>query len=379
MRARTFLLYTALLSFIAPLPAAAQTAQPEGPVMVEDVFKNVQVLKGIPVGEFMDTMGFVSAALGLNCTACHVAESLQDWSRFADDVPRKQMARAMMVMVNGINRNNFGGRRVLTCWSCHRGVQVPEVTPSLAVQYTVAEEDPNAMEIVPSGPQEPTATQILDKYIQAVGSPQALARLTSFLAKGTLEGFDTYQTKVPFEMYAKAPNQRTVIWHKQIGDTTVVFDGRAGWVANVNLPVRLLPMAPGAELDGGQFDAALAFPGNVKTALSDWRVGFPPTTIEDKLVNIVQGTGAGKTRFKLYFEDETGLLVRQVRYAGTPIGMVPTQVDYSDYRDVAGVKLPHKIVITWTDGRSSIELNEIQPNVAIDSARFARPALAVMK
>ena len=132
-------------------------------------------------------------------------------------------------------------------------------------------------------------------------------------------------------------------------------------------------------MDGGKFDAALAFPGNVKTALSDWRVGFPPTTIEDKLVNIVQGTGAGKTRFKLYFEDETGLLVRQVRYAGTPIGMVPTQVDYLDYRDVAGVKLPHKIVITWTDGRSSIELSEIQPNVAIDPARFARPAPAVVK
>ena len=183
MRARTFLLQTALLSLIAPLATAAQTTQPERPVMVEDVFKNVQVLKGIPVGEFMDTMGFVSAALGLNCTACHVAESLQDWSRFADDVPRKQMARAMMVMVNGINRNNFGGRRVLTCWSCHRGVQVPEVTPSLAVQYTVAEEDPNAMEIVPSGPQEPTATQILDKYIRLSARPRRSRASRAFSQK----------------------------------------------------------------------------------------------------------------------------------------------------------------------------------------------------
>lgn len=347
--------------------------------MVEDVFKNVQVMKGIPVTEFMDTMGFVSAALGLNCTGCHVAESLSDWSKFADDVPRKRTARAMILMVNAINKNTFGGRRVLTCWSCHRGVEAPEVTPSLAVQYTIAEEDPNAMEIVPDGPQEPTAAQILDKYIQAVGTPQALARLTSFVAKGTLEGFDTYQMKVSFEMYAKAPNQRTLIWHAQNGDTTVVFNGRAGWVASVSLPVRLLPMAAGAESDGANLDAALSFPGNIRTALTDWKIGFPPTTIEDKLVNIVQGTGAGKTRFKLYFEDETGLLARQVRYADTPIGMVPTQVDYSDYRDVAGVKLPYKIVITWTDGRSTIELNEIQPNVAIDAARFAKPAPATVK
>ena len=378
MRTKEFFLQIALLSFIA-LPTAAQTPQPERPVMAEDVFKNVQVMKGIPVSEFMDTMGFVSAALGLNCTGCHVAESLSDWSKFADDVPRKRTARAMILMVNGINRNTFGGRRVLTCWSCHRGAQIPELIPSLAVQYTVAEEDPNAMEIVPDGPQEPTATQILDKYIQAVGTPQALARLTSFVAKGTLVGYDTYQTKVPFEMYAKAPNQRTVTWHAQNGDATVVFDGRAGWVANVSLPVRLLPMAAGAELDGGKLDAALSFPGNIKTALTDWKIGFPPTTIEDKLVNIVQGTGAGKTRFKLYFEDETGLLARQVRYADTPIGMVPTQVDYSDYRDVAGVRLPYKIVITWTDGRSTIELNEIHPNVAIDAARFAKPAPAAVK
>ena len=106
--------------------------------MVEDVFKNVQVMKAIPVGEFMDTMGFVSAALGLNCTGCHVPESLQDWSKFADDIPRKRTARAMIRMVDTINKTNFGGRRVLTCWSCHRGTQIPEVIPSLAAQYTIA-------------------------------------------------------------------------------------------------------------------------------------------------------------------------------------------------------------------------------------------------
>src|ERR1043165_6252834 len=99
------------------------------PVMVEDVFKNVQELKGIPVNQFMDTMGFFAAALGLNCTGCHVGEALQDWSKFADDVPRKIMARRMIRMVDTINKTQFGGALVLTCWSCHRGTQVPEVVP----------------------------------------------------------------------------------------------------------------------------------------------------------------------------------------------------------------------------------------------------------
>ena len=92
--AQTASVAVACLMVVAP--ALAQTALQEKPLMVEDVFKNVQVLKGIPVNQFMDTMGFFAAALGLNCTGCHVAESLQDWQKFADDVPRKRTARGIL-------------------------------------------------------------------------------------------------------------------------------------------------------------------------------------------------------------------------------------------------------------------------------------------
>ena len=103
------------------------------------------------------------------------------------------------------------------------------------------------------------------------------------------------------------------------------------------------------------------------------------TTIDDKEVNVIQGTGAGGSRFKLYFDRKTGLLVRQLRYADTPVGMVPTQVDYSDYREVAGVRMPFKMVVTWTDGQSNILFADVQPNIAIDATHFARPAPAVLK
>jgi photosynthetic reaction center cytochrome c subunit len=361
------------------MPAVAQTAPAEKQIMVEDIFKNVQVLKGIPVDEFMDTMGFFAASIGLNCTGCHVPQALQDWSRFADDVPRKRIARGMIRMVDSINKEKFGGRRMLTCWSCHRGTQAPELIPSLAAQYTVAPDDPNAIEMVPDAPKLPTAEQVLDKYIKAAGSAQSLAALTSWVAKGTIEGFDTYHVKVPVEIYAKAPAQSVMVLHTQIGNSSVVFNGTEGWFAALDRPLPLMPMTPGAEIDGARLDAMLAFPGSIKQALTDWKTGFPPTTIDDKLVNIIQGTGAAKTRVKLYFDDKSGLLTRQVRYSDTPIGMVPTQEDYTDYRDVAGVKLPYHIVITWTDGQHDILLNEIQPNVAIDPAQFAKPAPAVKK
>jgi photosynthetic reaction center cytochrome c subunit len=360
-------------------PAICQPAPQEKPQMAEEIFRNIQVMKGIPVNQFMDTMGFFSAALGLNCTGCHVAESLQNLDKFAEDIPRKRMARQMIRMVDGMNKANFGGRRALTCYTCHRGTQVPETIPSLVEQYNVPPEDANRIEIVLDGPTEPTADQILDKYIQALGGPERLTALTSFAATGTIEGYDTYHVKVPVEIYAKAPRQRTLISHAQNGDSVTVFDGRAGWVAAADRPSPLLPQLPGAELDAAKLDADLCFPGGIKQALSQWRVGFPVTAIDDQEVNVVQGIGAGKSRFKLYFNENTGLLVRQVRYSDTPVGIVPTQVDYSDYRDVAGVKMPFHIVITWTDGQSDIKLTDVKPNVAVDAAKFAKPAPAVVK
>ena len=355
---------------------AQQTAQK--PLMAEEVFKNVQILKGIPVNQFMETMGFFAASIGLNCVYCHVSQSLENWDRFADDVPRKRMARSMMLMVNELNKTKFGGRRAVTCYSCHRGAELPRVIPSLADQYGVPAEDPNLVEIVPDAPQGPTADQILDKYVQAAGGAQRLARLTSFIGKGTYEGYDTYHAKVPFEIYAKAPRQLTTIAHTQNGDSTLTFDGREGWIASVDKPVRLLPLLPGAELDAARIDADLWFPGGIKQALADWRMGFPITTVEDKEVTIIQGMAAGRSRIKLFFDNESGLLVRQLRYSDTPVGTVPIQTDYSNYREIAGVQLPFRSVVTWTNGQTIVELTDVQANVAIEAAKFGKPAPAVV-
>jgi photosynthetic reaction center cytochrome c subunit len=360
------------------LSAATLPSQTEKPLLAEQVFKNVKVLKGIPVGEFMDTMGFFAASLGLNCVYCHVAESMENWDKFAEDVPRKETARAMILMVNAINKSSFGGRRALTCYSCHRGAEHPKVVPSLADQYTVPVEDPNEIEIVRDAPQGPSADQILDRYVQALGGAERLSGLTGFAGQGTYEGYDSYHEKVPMEIYAKAPGQRSMIAHTQNGDSTTTFDGRAGWTAAVDKPVHLLPLLPGSELDGAKLDADLCFPAEIKQALTQWRNGFPLTAIEDREVQVIQGMAAGGSRVKLYFDSKTGLLARQLRYTQTMVGTIPIQIDYSDYRDVVGVKMPFHWVVTWTGGQSTMQLNEVQANVPIDSARFAKPAPAVV-
>jgi hypothetical protein len=283
----------------------------------------------------------------------------------------------MVTMVKAINEANFGGRPFVTCYTCHRGNQKPKVIPSLAAQYgEPPAEDPDEVEPVPGARVTATADQILDKYLQAIGGAQALAKLTSFTAKGTYEGFDSDFAKVPVDVYAKAPNLRAMVVHMGSGDAASTYDGREAWLAYPRdlSPVSLIPFV-GPDLTGARVDAALSFPGPIKQLLTGWRADFPAVTIDDKPVFVVEGT-VDRVPVKLYFDKASGLLVRQTRYAVTAVGTVPTHVTYSDYRDVpgAGVKIPFSWQSTWVDGQYTVNLTSVQPNAAIDAARFAKPA-----
>jgi len=345
--------------------AGAQAASPKRPQTSDEAFKNIQLLKGIPVDEFMGAMGLFSAATSMCCLECHA----QDW---AADTPRKITTRKMIQMVNTINQTNFSGRKVVTCWTCHRQSDRPQVTPALDVVYGEpiywAPDD-----LFQQAQGAPAPDKVLDKYIQAVGGAERLAKLASFVGKGsaTLYGGGF---KSAVEIYVKAPNQRTTIIHQELGDKTMAFDGRNGWLASAVTPVPVMDLT-GGELEGARLDAELAIPARVKQVLNQWRAALP-REIAGRSVNVLQGTGAGGLTATLFFDAETGLLTRVVRYANSAMGRVPTQIDLDDYREVAGVKVPFKWAFAWVSGRDAVELSEVQPNVAIDAARFAKPAPA---
>jgi len=371
--------------------ALAQSAAPEKPLMAEQVFKNVRVLKGIPVDDFMETMGLISAALSFDCSDCHenAGTDKVDWAK---DTPRKVIARTMVTMVANINKNSFGGREAVTCWTCHRNRDKPLVTPSFETIYgepTLVSDD-----IVPRTPGLPSPESILDKFIQASGGAQRLAGLTSFDAKGTSVGFGGFGGGGEVEIAAKAPDKRaTIILFKAEtgrGDQIRTYDGRTGWVRT---PLNVLGeyQLIGGDLDGARFDAQLSFPGQIKQILTNLRTGQPTTITGLQMsqsqaaiqkdansgksfnVDVVQGNGPRGLLVTLYFDRQTGLLLRELRYSETPIGRVPTQMDFADYRDVNGIKLPFRISYVWLDGRDSIVLNEVKTNVPIDEAKFGRP------
>jgi len=276
----------------------------------------------------------------------------------------------MVVMMATINKTHFGGRQAVTCFSCHRGTDRPKTTPDLTTLYD-APPPGEPRDILEQARRSPSPDEVLDKYLQAVGGAARAATLTSLTATGTIVGYGPDSEPRPIEIAARAPNQRTAVVRSPGGNSVTTFDGRLGWIAAPFRPVPVLQVA-GADLDGLRLDAALMFPARIKEALRDWRVALP-VAIDDREVQVVQGTGAGGLTATLYFDAETGLLRRQVRLVDSPVGRIPTSVDYADYREVAGVKIPFSWTVTWLDGRDRIELSTVQPNVAIDAARFARP------
>jgi photosynthetic reaction center cytochrome c subunit len=374
-------------------PAAPQTGTPKAG-MSDVVFKNVQVLKGIPVDDFLGTMGIMSAAVGYDCSECHNGAGTDKVNWAADDNGKKVIARRMVTMVTNINRDNFGGRQNVTCWTCHRGRDRPATTPSMETVYGPGPTETD--DIVTQADGQPTADKVIDRYLNAIGGAQALAKIKSYVATGSSVGFGGFGGGGHVEIDAKFPDERAtyIKFDAATGrtDSDRVYNGKLGWIKT---PLAVLTdyELGGTELDGARFDAEVSFPGQIKQILTNLRVGLTTSisdlpgpssqtasqpgagvdTMEDRSVTVVQGTGPRDLLVTLYFDQKSGLLLRVVRYGKTPIGRVPTQVDYSDYREVGGIKVPFHLTFAWLDGRDAIQLNDVKVNVPIDASKFERP------
>ena len=365
-----FVLGLIWLTSVATHAAPPQAAQADpGVRMAEQVFENVQVLKGIPADQFLDTMGMFASALLFDCVSCHAQEIISDPKAFSIATPRINRARQMVVMMNTINKQYFGGQQRVTCFTCHAGGNRPKTEPNLDLQYGEPVDDPYAMNFFPSL-YAPSADEVFAKYLQSVGGAQQLAKFTSFAATGTYAGYETELMPVPAEIFARAPNQMTTIARSAAGISVKAFDGRVGWRLQPDTPQPLLALS-GGNLTGAAIEAMVWFPAGIQRAFSQWQMGV--TAIGGSDVVVAHGSNPGQPPVRLYFDEASGRLLRLVHWTVTSVGAVPTKVDYSDYRPVQGIQLPFQWTRTWTNNQVTIELKDVRPNVAIDASRFGRP------
>jgi hypothetical protein len=337
---------------------AANTAS--SPKKAEEQFKNIQVLKGIPADQLIPTMQFITASLGVDCEFCHVHNAFEK-----DDKKPKQTARKMMEMMFAVNKDNFEGNRAVTCNSCHRGSTIPQAIPA------VMTDDSKGM-MMPPKPAEtkesagPAADQLFDKYVQAVGGSAAIEKVTSRVMKGTI---DVGGKALPIDIYSKDPEKRISFTHMADGDSVTAFDGHEGWLGAPGRPAHEMH---GSELDAAAMDADLHLATHLKTMFSATQVDGAEK-IGDRDAYVVVGKREGKTPVRLYFDKQSGLLLRLVRFGDTALGWLPTQIDYEDYRETNSPKIPYRWTLSRPSGKFTIQLSEVKQNVPVEDSKFAKP------
>jgi hypothetical protein len=344
------------------LAAAPQQGSPP-PKTAGLTFKNIQVLKDVPADQLIPTMQFISGSLGVECDFCHVERQFDK-----DDKPEKKTARLMMEMMFAINKDNFKGERQVTCNTCHRGSPHPQAIPAILAEGP----QPEAMEAMHEheehGAEMASGQPAMDKFIQASGGKVALDKVTTRVehANAQIPG----GKPLAIDIYTKAPDERVSAMHGPKGDSVTAYNGHEGWTGTPGRPPREMSAS---DRMAARLDAEAFYPVQFEQEFSEFKLQPHPEKVGDRETTVVIAMAKGQPPVKLYFDQDSGLLLRMVHYTNTALGLNPTQVDFADYREVDGVKTPFRWTIGRPSGSFTIQVEKAEPNVPIDDAKFVKP------
>jgi len=363
-----------------PQPAqqpAVTAAQQDKPT--EQVQKNIKVLTGLPQWQLIPVMNYMAASMGRRCNFCHVNNNGQ-WDYASDEKQEKNTAREMIKMTLDLNKTSFKGNLEVSCYTCHRGADHPASIPTLPLPV------PSAGGPRPGGPgtgapgaqpqssptprpPQPTGDEILKKYVDAIGGQAAIDKITSRAMKG--EVTTANGNSGTYEAMQIAPDKGYESFVTQRGNMERAFTGTVGWEKTAQ-GVRELS---GEELADLKLSMQLFRNLKLKEQYTALRIGGRER-IGDRAAIVVLGTTPEKKRERLFFDTESGLLLRRITYLETKIGVIPQQADFEDYRDVDGVKLPFTIRLSIVDVANPYgtrKLSEIKLNAPVDESKFKMP------
>jgi hypothetical protein len=357
-------LFAPISDLLAQEQAARSSPLPTGKLS-EEVYKNIQVLKGVQVDQLIPAMQFMTYALGVECSYCHVEGALEK-----DDKKPKLTARKMMQMMTAIDRDNFDAKPAVTCYSCHRGSPHPMAIPVISdtgVGSMLRTEHPDNPE--QRGP-DPDA--IISKFVEAVGGSSAISKLRSRELKGsiTLGG-----RSLPAEILSKEPNKQLTVVHLPNGDNLTAYDGGTGWTAGPNRPVYDIAEA---EVASARVETDLHLALDFNRLFSELK-STAAEKVGDREAYVLSAMNSGELVSKFYFDKESGLLIRILRFTRSPLGLNPTQIDYSDYRVQDGIKIPFQQTTSRPNSRVVIQFQEAKFNVPLEDAKFTRPIAVAPK
>lgn len=353
---------------------AIQQAQP-GDKPVEQTRKNIQVLKGLPESQLFPLMNFVASSLAVQCGFCHVQQGkdpktgFTNWIWDRDDKPEKQTARRMMQMVLSIkatNKTDFRDNSV-TCYTCHRGQTQPVGLPPMPLARSGHEPGPN--DALPNErATSPSVEQIFSRYVEALGG-SAATNTKSLVLKGKREA--SQNRNWPSEITFAAPDKFLVVATTPQTVIRQIVNGEKGWVMN-GASLRTLTPAEVVEARSG-WDELFNV---VKVKQTPGMRFGGMRKLADRDTYLVEHVTDLKTE-RFYFDTQTGLLLRKITISQTMLLPIPEQIDFEDYRDVDGVKVPFTIRYSGIDTFNNWKrtFTEIRRNEAVEDTLFAMPAV----
>jgi len=216
----------------------------------------------------------------------------------------------------------------------------------------------------------PSADELLEKYVKALGGKEALEKITSRMSKGTFD-LPAMGASGTTEMYTKSPNKTaTIIEIGGFGKIENVYDGTKAWSAN---PMQGLTEVTGAQLASFKRQANLQSVLNLKTYYSKFEVKGKDK-VGDAEVYVVEATPLEGKAEKMYFDVNSGLLLRTDAEVDGPQGAMLVESYLEDYRVVDGVKVPFTMRQNNPAYSLTIKQTEVKHNVTIEDAKFNKPS-----
>ena len=325
----------------------------------EKRYKNIQALKGIPADQLIPAMRSMTQSLGVQCSYCHIPNHFED-----DTKKTKHTARKMMQMMSTINSGSFDGVRAVTCYSCHRGAPQPESTPEIV---PAPERESASIRSIDKDVAAalPTADEIVEKYVHAMGGAAAIEAVLTRQEHGTLTSGGT---TAPVEILDKFPDRHALIRRSPKREDFTILNGRRGWFGTSGSIHDL----ESSELDNGEIAADLHLPLVLDRVFGKLLLEYP-TKSGQRNTYVLLGGSPGTPAAKLFFDQESGLLIRIVQFIDSPLGRIETETDYDDYRIVDGVKVPFRLRLSEGNETSTVQVEEVLENVPIEDQRFEKP------
>jgi Photosynthetic reaction centre cytochrome C subunit len=330
--------------------------------------KNIKELKGMPNAQLIPVMSFMSASLGVSCDFCHVSKDGK-LDAAAEGKDEKNTARDMISMVRNINRRRFKGEPQVSCFTCHAGQALPKNFPGLPVAMISTSQKRSAQPTAAAPHEFPSGAAVINNYLNAIGGIAAIDRIKSCVITGKFVAANG--TTGTFEIDQALPEKGLEsITTSRFGRDRIVNQG-VGWDKT---PFGVSEMLP-QQVRDVQLRLPLLLDVGLKDQYSELTVSAK-TQIENQIVYEVDATRKDDRREKLYVDVETALLVRRITYTPTMVGIMPEQIDFSDYREVQGVKFPFSIRVFTTDPtnpNTTRTVDDVKLNVPIDESKFNKP------